>query len=235
MDRVNWVTSECFNAIRQIASADPSALEPHVVHQRLRGFLDGVLRRGSEAGFAQEDVREMAYAMAALADEVVMSRPGRLRDGWAAQPLQILYFQENTAGENFFRRLDAIRQDPRRADVLRVYFVCLLFGFRGRYQFQGDSFELSSLLESVRTQLGRALTMPEVLSPEGARPEERLDVVRRVPVVWLGAGTVVLAGLLYLGLQVSLGERRSQVLEDLSSGAAQASELGASDEAEASP
>ncbi len=227
MDRINWVTSECFNAIRQIAASDPSALDPHVVHPRLRGFIEGVLRRANEAGLAQEDGREMAYALSALADEVVMSRPSRLRDAWAPQPMQLLYFQENTAGENFFRRLDAIRQDERRTDVLRVYYLCLLFGFRGRYQFQGDSFELTNLLESVRTQLGRALVIPEVLSPEGARPEERLDVVRQVPFVWLGVGTLVLSGLLYLGLQVSLSERRAQVLQDLASGAESAAEAPA--------
>jgi len=34
------------------------------------------------------------------------------------QPLQLVYFNENTAGEGFFQRMSALQNDPQRAHVL---------------------------------------------------------------------------------------------------------------------
>jgi len=87
----------------------------------------------------------------------------------------------------------------------------LLFGFRGRYGVRGGDVPLSELIESVRAQLSRALPMPEVLAPNGLRPEEGLlDSTRKLPIVWISLGCAILASVLYLGLVVSLREQIAQ-------------------------
>jgi type VI secretion system protein ImpK len=206
MDRLNFVTQDCFNAIAQLARLAPhDPVDAGLVHGRMRSYVDALLRRAREAGFPEEDGRLMAYAVIALCDEVVMAGSGALREFWAGQPLQLVYFGENTAGEDFFVRIEQLRQNPQKLDVLRVFYVCLMFGFRGRYAVRGGEVPLGDLIDSVRTQLMRSLPMPEVLSPNGLRPEEGLlEVGRKLPVVWMALGVLALTAVLYLGLAVSL-------------------------------
>jgi type VI secretion system protein ImpK len=206
VDRLNWVAQDCFNAIGQLARLAPhDPVDPALVHGRMRSYVDMLLRRAREAGFPEEDGRLMAYAVIALCDEVVLGGSGGLREFWAVQPLQLVYFGENTAGEDFFVRMEQVRQNPRQQDVLRVFYLCLMFGFRGRYAVRGGEVPLGDLTDSLRTQLMRSLPMPELLSPNGLRPEEGLlEVGRKLPVVWMALGVLALTGVLYLGLAVSL-------------------------------
>lgn len=206
MDRVNWVTRDCFNAIAQLTQLGPhETTQPDMVHMQMRRYLEALQGRGREAGYPEQDIKLMSYALAALADEVVMSTSGKVRDIWAAQPLQMVMFSENTAGENFFGHLEQVRQNPQQIDVLRVFFQCMVLGFQGKYAVRGGEVALSDLTFAVRTQLLRALPMPEVLAPNGPRPEEGLlDASRKLPIVWMAFGLLTLTGVLYLGLTVSL-------------------------------
>jgi len=208
MDRLNWVTKDCFNGIAQLSRVGPhESIQPELIHARMCTYVDALLRRAREAGYPEQDGRLMAYAVVALCDEVVMSGEGPLRDLWAAQPLQLLYFNENTAGENFFVRLEEVRGNSQQVDTMRAFYLALMFGFRGRYGARGGELPLSDLTDSVRAQLLRTLAVPEVLAPSGLRPEEGLlDVGRKLPVVWMALGVLALTTVLYLGLAVSLRE-----------------------------
>src|SRR5882724_4465066 len=128
MDRVNEVTNSCFNALFQVRQREESLLPPpQVLHQQLRRFIDTLFQRAGQLGFTRDDVTDIAYAIVALADEIVLSRSEGLRQYWLQNLLQLHYFHENVAGEAFFTRLEGVRRDPRRVDVLRVYYLALAF------------------------------------------------------------------------------------------------------------
>jgi type VI secretion system protein ImpK len=168
-------------------------------------------KRSREAGYSEQDTKLALYAVTALADETVMAATGAVRDYWATRPLQLVLFAENVAGERFFEHLESVRCHPQQVDVLRVYYLCLLFGFRGRYGVRGAEVTIGDLLDSVRAQLMRSLSMPEALSPNGMRPEEGLtDSVQRLPVLAVSVAVMALAGVLYLGLWVSLANQLRQ-------------------------
>jgi type VI secretion system protein ImpK len=214
VDRVNWVTHECFNAIRQLrkVSADPAMNATHLQARTAR-FVDAMLKKAGQAGYGTEDARLMAYAIVALADEIAMASSGPLRDAWSKRTLQLAYFNENVAGENFFAHLERIRRDAGRIDVLRVFYTALMFGFQGKHRIRGAELELTDLIENLRKQLAQSLKFPEHLSPDGQRPEETVFLGQsRIPVVWIGAGLLVLAVVFYLGLQVSLRNDVSSLL-----------------------
>src|SRR5512137_653454 len=138
MDRITDVTRDCLDGLIQLRRLEPGALpSPAALHERLRGSVDALLARAAQAGFAREDVNDIAYAVVALADEIALSRSDEFREFWAGQSLQLHYFQENVAGEAFFTRLEGLRRDPRRREVLKAYFVALLLGFQGRYKVRG--------------------------------------------------------------------------------------------------
>jgi type VI secretion system protein ImpK len=217
MDRIDQMTKDCFNALIQIRTLDPgSQPSPETMHQRLRSFIDQMVTRGGELGFPREDVQDIAFAIVALTDEVVLNTAGPVRNFWMTRTLQLQYFQINTAGQDFFQRLQAVRADlPRRVEVLRVYYLCMMFGFYGQYRVRGGEVELGQIIEQVEQDLARhRQTGPENLSPHGERPAEARARTRRdLPLVALSIGAVVLALGLWAGLRYSLGNDVDAVVQ----------------------
>jgi type VI secretion system protein ImpK len=219
MDRINGVTVECFNALAQLRQLDESALPaPEALHRRVRGFVDAMMQRAHQAGFSREDVNDIAYAIVALADELALSKSEAIRQFWTGQQLQLLYFQENVAGEGFFTRLETLRRDPRRHEVLRVYCLALLFGFQGRYRVRGGELELMNLLDEVQRSLAGARERDsETLSPQGEPPEvSRARGRGKATPLWVAGGALAAALGAVVVLRLWLGASVSSVVEKIS-------------------
>ncbi|MBK6920818.1 MAG: DotU family type IV/VI secretion system protein [Deltaproteobacteria bacterium] len=214
MDRVNELTKDCFDALIQLRNvADESLLAPEMFHARVIGFIDELFRSGPRMGLVDRDLHDIAYAVVALADEVAMRKTGSIRDVWMSKPLQLHYFNENLAGEGFFHRLEATLGDPRRVDVLRVYYLCLLFGFQGRYAVRGGELELAAVQRRVRDVLG-IHARPEPLSKHHLRPRERVDRAQQYYVtVWIGLLAVLFSLALIIVLRKALDRQSSNISE----------------------
>jgi type VI secretion system protein ImpK len=208
MNRVNQATQDCFSALIQLRQLEPDELPPvEALHQRLKSFVDEMMKTAAKAGFSHQDTQDMAYAIVALMDENALTKPEAIRGYWMGNLLQFHYFNENQAGDGFFNRLQAVRADPYRHEVLRVYYLCLLFGFQGRYRIRGGELELMNLIDQVQQDLTRAekAGSGETLSPHGDRPAETLTRAKRsAPLLMLSLGAVALAVLVYGGLKVAL-------------------------------
>jgi type VI secretion system protein ImpK len=218
IDVIDELTRDCFGAIIQLrrlgATGSP---DPQMLHTRLCWFVDRMIQWGREGQVPQEDLGDLVYAIVSLADEVALAIPS-VQQFWMYNLLQLRYFNENLAGENFFRRLETLRADPRRYPILRVYYLCLLFGFQGRYRVRGGDVELAQLTETLRLDLARhKLIEEETLSPHGGRPQEEGGGVRRnLPVLWLSLAAVGVAVLINVGLHISLGSRSGDVVQHIS-------------------
>ena len=153
MDVLDEITRDCFGAIIQLRRMDVVA-DPQTLHGRLCWFVDTMIHRGQELKVSPDDLGHIAYALVALADEVALGING-LRDFWMYNLLQLRYFNENVAGENFFHRLDMLRNDPQRYHLLTIYYLCLLFGFQGRYRVRGGEVELARITEQLQHDLQR--------------------------------------------------------------------------------
>lgn len=216
MERISEVTKDCFNALVQIrALAEQAHLAPEQFHTRLIGFIDDLYRKGQQAGLPERDVQDIAYAIVALADEVALRKPGGIRDVWMSNPLQLHYFNENLAGEGFFYRLEQILADPRRHEALRVYYLCLLFGFQGKYAVRGGELELAVVMRRVQEAMGQVLR-PEPLSTNHLRPRER--VTRRSQgylTVWIGLFAVLFSLALIIVLRHALDRQTTSILDHI--------------------
>ena len=159
----------------------------------------------------------MSYALVALMDEIVLNKPEQYRQFWMSNLLQLHYFNETGAGDNFFTRINDIRKDTHRAEVLRVYFLCLLFGFQGRYRIRGGELELLSLIDTVKKDLEQAQPFDfDVLAPHGERPVENLALAkRRLSLTSAAMAAVAVALLFYGGLYLALDRTASTMLSDI--------------------
>jgi type VI secretion system protein ImpK len=219
MDRVTEITEAVFNALAQIIVMDSDAVPmSEMVHQQLTIYVEQTSRSALKAGFSQQDTDDIRYALVALIDETMLQRGGELREFWLPRVLQLRYFNENVAGEAFFQRLESLRKDTARRDVLRVYFLCLLFGFHGQYRIRGGQVELADIIDRVRDDLSRAnlLNSDLPLSPRGPRPPEPIaDSRRNLLLVWVSLVAATASILLYIGLKLSLISQVTRLAESI--------------------
>jgi type VI secretion system protein ImpK len=134
------------------------------------------------------------YAAVALVDETVMSSDWPGAQEWRREPLQVHYFKNHLAGEQFFDRLDELRAGADD-DLLDVYFTCLCAGFRG--DLHDDPNALTSRRRKLYQQLRTLDVRNEKNLTEGAygRLLERSFVRSRFPYWWVAPFVLGAAGL----------------------------------------
>lgn len=212
MDRVNKITAECLNAVAQLRELDAPLAAPDSIHLRFCGYLDDARERAREEGMSERDADDVVYALAALIDSVALAKPEPVHGYWVARPLQLQYFNEFEAGEGFFKRLDELRRDGRRREVLRVYYLCLLFGFQGRYSMGGGELELMKMVDSLRPEVERTIEPADPLSPDGEPPDEPLMRTSSGNLLlWIALGVFAAAIAVFIGLRVSLDRQVADV------------------------
>lgn len=218
MDRVHAVTRDVLPALGQVRFAEQQSLgEPAALHRQLRTLLNDAMHRASALGFSQNDVDDIGYVLAALADEVVLLKGHELRDFWLGHQLQLELFNTATAGEGVFERLEVLVSDPSRVEVLEVYSLALLFGFQGKYGVRGGESELLATHERVEEAIRRSGRRPETgFSPHGGRPSVGGQAAQMDRSLFRAAvGALGVALLVYLVMALSLSWRTGDVSETL--------------------
>jgi type VI secretion system protein ImpK len=79
-------------------------------------------------------IQAAKYALVAFVDQQVLTSELPVKDAWLEKPLQMTYFDDFNAGEEFYVKLENLRSgnDPGRFAVLEVYHLCLALGFTGK-------------------------------------------------------------------------------------------------------
>ena len=123
----------------------PSTIEPVSSAESFRAQTKQALRVAEQEarsrGCNAEDVKQSVFAVVAFLDESVLSCHNPAFANWARLPLQAELFGHQLAGEVFFQELQKVlsRNDSiEAADLLEIYYLCLLLGFKGRYAAGGD-------------------------------------------------------------------------------------------------
>ena len=122
-------------------------------------------------GYAGDDVKAAAFAVVAFLDESVLTSKNPVFSTWPRLTLQEELFGEHMAGETFFRYVQLLlsrRDSAETVDVLEVYYLCMLLGYRGRYGSSGGG-ELRAIMENIRGKTNRVRGNPP-LSPAWALP-----------------------------------------------------------------
>ena len=172
--------------------------------------------RAKELELPPGDAENGLYAIIALLDEIAVNDEGPIKEYWQPRLLQMRYFNENVAGDGFFDRLATLRGDSRRKNVLRVFYLCIMFGFRGKYRIRGSELELLEIEEGLRAELQRIKAIPKevVLSPAGKRPYEKIADIRRNQLVFsIATISACVSVLLYIGLRLALSRDTVLLIE----------------------
>jgi len=126
------------------------------------------------AGYSSSDARDATFAVVAFLDESVLNSQNPIFADWLRKPLQEELFGTHIAGEVFFQRLNDLlgRSDSADlADILEVYYLCLLLGFCGRYS-AGNRGELAQTMSRTAEKIHRTRGRFPGLSPAWSLPPE---------------------------------------------------------------
>ncbi len=109
----------------------------------IRAALRAAMEQAKALGYASEVNQFAFFAVVALLDESVLKLQHPAFADWAQRPLQEEMFGHNRAGEVFFDHLRTLlaRQDSQEtADVLEIFCLCMLLGFKGKYALSASSY-----------------------------------------------------------------------------------------------
>ncbi len=181
--------------------------------------IESAAQGATERGFDSADVADLRYALAALVDELALTHNAEIRDYWLPRLIQLELFQENTAGEGFFVRLEAARERRRLCGVA-VFYICLLFGFRGLYRVRGKELALEELTLDVGRQLESAgvIRSEEPLAPSAkAAASIATRTLKGRGLLWASISVLMAAVVAYIGLRLELEHRSESTISTIES------------------
>ena len=169
------------------------------------------------AGYAMDDIKMATFAVVGFLDESVLSAQNPLFADWPRKTLQEELFGAQLAGEIFFQNVQALlaRSDsPELADLLEVYYLCLLLGYRGRHSLEGGG-ELQAAMHAIAEKIRRIRGPLTGLSPSWQLPPETVQSAakdgwtRRLAMV--AAACFLLALVMFIVYKLSLGSGANQI------------------------
>ena len=203
MDRRGWNLAlgfqEVFTAVVRLRYNRQAVSDAETFRAQMRQALRVAEQEARSRGCSAEDVKQVIFAVVAFLDESVLTSRNPVFVNWPRLPLQAELFGHQLAGEIFFQELQKTlnRSDSQEtADLLEVYYLCMLLGFKGRYAAGGD---LRSVMAATQEKIRRIRGPLGALSPRGAIPADAVRVVQIDRVSrWLGRAALITAGVVVI-------------------------------------
>ncbi|HEY2018734.1 MAG TPA: DotU family type IV/VI secretion system protein [Bryobacteraceae bacterium] len=170
------IYQEALTAIERLRANRQSVNDANAFRHHTREALKAATNQALAAGYNADDARYSTFAVVAFLDESVLNSQNPIFADWLRQPLQEELFGTHIAGEVFFQHLQQLlgKSDSQDlGDLLEVYFLCLLLGFRGKYS-AGDRGGLNQIMNMTADKLHRIRGRFAGLSPAWMLPQETL-------------------------------------------------------------
>jgi type VI secretion system protein ImpK len=172
LDRLALLYEGILTATCRVHTGRQKVQDPEDFRGRMKDALTEVASTAARRGYAADDVQESTYAVVAFLDEVILTASGTT--DWVGKSLGEELFNQRDAGEHFFKRLDALRANrdsQNLAEILEVYYLCLLLGYEGKFA-GGSRGELLQIMANLRERIERILGRDPEFSPDRMLPDE---------------------------------------------------------------
>jgi type VI secretion system protein ImpK len=217
LDRLALLYEGILTAIVRVQTGRQQVQDPESFRTRMKQALREIASTAARKGYSTEDVQEANFAVVAFLDETVLTSDACATE-WARKSLGEELFAQRSAGETFFKRLEAQRANrdsQALAEVLEIYNLCLLLGYEGKFA-GGSKAELQLLMSNLRERIERIFGRNPEFSPDGALPDEPLALAPPVDplnrqVKLFAFAALILAVLCFVGFSLHLGSRSSDV------------------------
>jgi type VI secretion system protein ImpK len=187
MDRRGWNLAlefqEVFTIIARVRYNRQAVNNAESFRAEMKKHLRVAEQKARQRGYSADDVKQVIFALVGFLDESVLSSRNPAFSDWPRLPLQAEMFGTQLAGEIFFQELQKTINRPDSnevCDLLEIYGLCLLLGFKGRYA-AGGAGDLRSMIGAVREKIRRVRGTSSILSPRGMIPADAVRLGQSDP------------------------------------------------------
>ncbi|RQW07073.1 MAG: DotU family type IV/VI secretion system protein [Calditrichaeota bacterium] len=189
--------------------------DPLVLRERILHLLEKMEHQARQNNYDSQDIQNAKFALIAFIDETIIASQWSQKQSWLSNPLQLQLYNRFDAGEEFFNKLDEIRKRfHSNTEVLEVFYLCLVLGFKGKYGLVEQEklrIVIDELYQDLRHSIDKSLKQ---LSPNGKRKDEITEVIKKeIPIWTFGVGAVSLGILFYMVLVLLSKGTASDVIE----------------------
>ncbi|MCC7497928.1 MAG: DotU family type IV/VI secretion system protein [Bryobacterales bacterium] len=210
-DNLALAFQEVFTVIERLRANRQAVSDAASFRWQFREALKAAEQEARSRGYTAEDIQLAIFATVAFLDESILNLRNPIFADWPRQPLQEELFGLHIAGEVFFQNLQKLlgRSDSHDlADLLEIYYLCLLLGFAGRYSIGGRG-ELRAVMEETAAKIRRIRQPSPEFSPGWMLPSEPKRAVLTDPWVkrWgiIACASLLFAVALFVIFKLSLG------------------------------
>jgi type VI secretion system protein ImpK len=174
--------------------APSNELRPQVA-----SMLEEFEKRAERYRFNHKIVQVSKFALAAFVDETVLMNNFPLRDEWEKYALQLELFGEQLAGNKFFEKLDAmLKQMEVTQDAVEIYYICMLLGFKGRYQVYEQEKLLAIMQQTANALVKVGKIGPVELAPNWLANDQPKPPKKRNMPIWAKIGSLAFVGFAFV-------------------------------------
>jgi len=186
------------------------------VNKSLRQEMDNFSENLSNYGGDSRYLKLARYMMCTFCDELIANSSWASSRDWAGVGLLNHYHKESYGGDKFFQILDKFMDNPsEHVNLLELAFVCLSFGFGGRYKEQNKTEELNILKENLYKQIKNISSRKErfyVDHPSAIRHHKLYSKLSRKVIL---STVLVLMVLIYTVFTFMVSSNESLLIETL--------------------
>jgi len=202
---------EVLTAIVRLRSNRQAVSDANSFRIHMREALKAADQEARKRGYNGDTIKLAVFAVVAFLDESILNSRNPLFADWPRKPMQEELFGTHMAGEVYFQNLQKLlgqSDSAELADLLEVYYLCLLLGFAGRYSV-GNRGDLRAIMDATGEKIWRVRGRVPDLSPWWRLPQEAARRVSGDP--WarnLGIAAIacaVLMVVLFAIFKLSLG------------------------------
>jgi type VI secretion system protein ImpK len=211
------VFQEVLTAVIRLRTNRQVVTDAELFRTQMREALNAADQEGRKRAYTGEQTRMAIFALVAFLDESILNLQQPVFTEWPRKPMQEELFGVHVAGEIFFstvQRLLAQQDAHDVADVLEIYLLCLLLGFRGRYGMGGQA-ELRGVIDAIAEKLRRIRGYSPDLSPAWAIPPGAIKLTQSDPwvkrLLWTAVTCFALVVILFGIFKLSLGSGASDL------------------------
>lgn len=174
LDRLVILYEGILTATARVRTGKQAVHDPENFRSRMKQALAEVEAIAARRGYLTSDVKESTFAVVAFLDEVILTASGASAAAWVGKSLGEELFDQRSAGELFFKRLESLhanRDSQVLAEILEVYYHCLLLGFEGKFAGSAHG-ELVHIMSTLRDRVELILGQDPEFSPDRRLPFE---------------------------------------------------------------
>ncbi len=208
-ENLAMVFQEILTVITRLRVSRQAVMDATAFRNSMKAALAAAQADATRKGYTPEDARLATFAVVAFLDESVENANDPNFASWSRAPLQEELFGDPASGQIFYQCIDRLlgRIDSQEdADLLEVFALCHLLGYRGRHAADGPE-AVRPVLNTIMEKVNR-IRGPRPLAPEWTPGQD--PVLQPPGDPWMRAlalgtlGALLLAILFFAGFKVAL-------------------------------